>query len=219
MHFRCKCFTDGWNRMNNIPRNKLHPGDNYVRQWLPIRPKRQLSIMDVCVCSFSRTTWRPRCWRHASYVINSVSRHDVTIALGDYNAMISSSTHSRAAWSGVIGPVSPDSTNDNGVRLVTELHMRTTHALAIINTWFKRKRIHQYTWLSNDGRTKKMIDHYMINRRWLSSVSNCRTYRAVGFGNTDRIFLIAAIIPSRYAIASLPSHLPMTPASQVTMWK
>ena len=39
--------------------------------------------------------------------IASVSRHDVTIALGDYNATVSSSTQSRAAWSGVIGPVSP----------------------------------------------------------------------------------------------------------------
>ena len=96
--------------------------------------------------------------------IASVSRHDMTIALGDYNATVSSSTQSRAASSGVIGPVSPDNTNDNGDRLV---QMCATHGLAIANTWFPRKRIHQYTWLSNDGRTKKMIDHIMINRRWL----------------------------------------------------
>ena len=122
--------------------------------------------------------------------IASVSRHDVTIALGDYNATISSSTQSRAAWSGVIGPVSPDNTNYNGDRL---LQMCATHGLAITNTWFQRKRIHQYTWLSNDGRTKKMIDHIMINRRWLSSVRNCRTYRGVELGNADHRLVAADI--------------------------
>ena len=122
--------------------------------------------------------------------IASVSRHDVAIALGDYNATISSSTQSRAAWSGVIGPVSPDSTNDSGDRL---LQMCAIHDLAITNTWFQRKHIHQYTWLSNDGRTKKMIDHILINRRWLSSVPNCRTYRGVELGNADHRLVAADI--------------------------
>ena len=163
--------------------------------------------------------------------IASVSKHDVTIALGDYSATISSSTQSRAAWSGVIGPVSPDNTNDNGDRL---LQMCATHGLAITNTWFQRKRIHQYTWLSNDGRTKKMIDHIMINRRWLSSVRNCRTYRGVELGHADHRLVAADIrlklrvtqkaqttkpINSRlfkdHAIASPPSVLPMTLASQI----
>ena len=125
-----------------------------------------------------------------SDTIASVSRHDVTIALGDYNATISSSTQSRAAWSGVIGPVSPDNTNDNGDRM---LQMCATHGLTISNTWFQRKRIHQYTWLSNDGFTKKMIDHILINRRWLSSVRNCRTYRGVELGNADHRLVTADI--------------------------
>ena len=30
-----------------------------------------------------------------------------------------------------------------------------------------------------------MIDHILINRRWLSSVPNCRTYRGVELGNAD----------------------------------
>ena len=71
--------------------------------------------------------------------------------------------------------------------------MCATHGLAIANTWFPRKRIHQYTWLSNDGRTKKMIDHIMINRRWLSSVRNCRTYRGVELGNADHRLVAADI--------------------------
>ena len=114
----------------------------------------------------------------------------MTIAIGDYNATISSSTQSRAAGRGVIGPVSPDNTNDNGDRL---LKMCATDGLAITNTWFQRKRIHQFTWLSNDGRTKKMIDIIMINRRWFSSVRNCRTYRGVELGNADPRLVAADI--------------------------
>ncbi len=71
--------------------------------------------------------------------------------------------------------------------------MCATHGLAITNTWFQRKHIHQYTWLSNDGRTKKMIDRIMINRRWLSSVRNCRSYRGVELGNADHRLVSADI--------------------------
>ena len=71
--------------------------------------------------------------------------------------------------------------------------MCATHGLAIANTWFQRKHIHQYTWLSNDGRTKKMIDRILINRRWLSSVRNCCTYRGVELGNADHRLVAADI--------------------------
>ena len=38
-----------------------------------------------------------------------------------------------------------------------------------------------------------MIDHIMINRRWVSSVRNCRTYRGVELGNADHRLVAADI--------------------------
>ena len=85
-------------------------------------------------------------------------------------------------WRQVIGPVIPDPLNDNGLRL---LQLCSMHNLVITNTLFARKDIHKYTWYSNDGRTKKMIDYIFVSQRWRSSISNCSTYRSAEIGNTD----------------------------------
>ena len=82
--------------------------------------------------------------------------HDITVLLGDFNATVRDDV---GLWRGTVGPVSPDPLNDNGIRL---LELCRSHDLYIANTYFQRKTIHQYTWYSNDGRTKKMIDYVII---------------------------------------------------------
>ena len=41
--------------------------------------------------------------------------------------------------------------------------------------WFQRKDIHRFSWMSNDGHTRKEIDHVVISRR--SAIQQCRVYR------------------------------------------
>ena len=105
--------------------------------------------------------------------------------VGDFNATVSDPS---GAFKSVIGPVTPDSLNENGTRL---LQLCTMHELVSTNTLFHRKDIHKSTWYSNDGRTRKMIDYIIVNQRWRSSVTNCRTYRCAEIGNTDHRLVAA----------------------------
>ena len=80
--------------------------------------------------------------------------------LSDANASLSADTRDNTLRH-VTGPVTTDNaTNDNGRRLVDLC--RAEH-LTIADTYFPRKLIHQYTWYSPDGRTKKALDHISTN--------------------------------------------------------
>ena len=119
--------------------------------------------------------------------LSSVPPHDYLLLLGDLNASVSNES---GLWDLAVGPVTVDSLNDNGERL---LNCCLAHNLTIANTWFQRPNIAKYTWYSNDGSTKKMLDYIILRRRWLSSVQNCRTYRGAELGNTDHRLVAAKI--------------------------
>ncbi|XP_065557775.1 uncharacterized protein LOC136025720 [Artemia franciscana] len=120
-----------------------------------------------------------------SRCLATVLPHDITVLLGDFNAIVHDD---MGVWRGTDGPVSPDPLNDNVLRL---LELCQSHNLYITNTYFQRKTIHQYTWYSNDRRTKKMIDYVIISKRWRSLVKICRTYRSAELGNADHRLVCA----------------------------
>ncbi|XP_065578598.1 craniofacial development protein 2-like [Artemia franciscana] len=115
----------------------------------------------------------------------TVPPHDITVLLGDFNATVHDD---MGLWRGTVGPVSPHPLNDNGLRL---LELCRSHDLYIANTYFQRKTFHQYTWYSNDSRTKKMFDYVIVSKRWRSLVKNCRTYRSAELGNADQRLVCA----------------------------
>lgn len=122
--------------------------------------------------------------------LQSIPRHNVSVVLTDGNATVSA--HSRDMFH---PPVSGNSfvdlaTNDNGERLL-DLCSAVDHCIA--DTWFPRKRIHHWTWYSNDGVTRRALDHVLICRRWRSAVTNCRVYRGAQLGNTDHRMLVATL--------------------------
>ena len=69
--------------------------------------------------------------------------------------------NSSGLYDAAVGPVTVDALNDNGERL---LNCCITHALSVTNTWFVRKDIAKYTWYSNDGKTKKMLDYIIFSK-------------------------------------------------------
>ena len=122
-------------------------------------------------------------------VAGSRSPHDITIVLSDTNAALS--RDARTNWPDVVGTTFVDrTTNDNGERLLS--FCRSTD-LCIADSWFPRRQIHHWTWYSNDGFTKKAIDHIIISRRWLRCVTQCRVFRGAQLGNTDHRLLCANI--------------------------
>ena len=137
-------------------------------------------------------------------LIQASPTHDMTIVLTDANATIAADTRDPTLPY-VTGPVFIDrTTNDNGHRLVDLC--RTTE-MSISDTWFPRKRIHHWTWISNDGVTKKAIDHLLISTRWRTFIQNCRVYRGAHLANTDHRMLVATLALKLKSIRANPNSI------------
>jgi hypothetical protein len=64
--------------------------------------------------------------------------------------------------------------------------------LTLANTWFKQHRRRLATWTSPDGITKNQIDYIGIQRKWRTSISNCKTYPGADC-DTDHNLLVATL--------------------------
>ena len=82
----------------------------------------------------------------------------------------------------VVGPHGNGTDNDNSRRL---LDFCISANLRICGSWFRWKNIHTFSWLSNDHKTAKEIDHVLVNRRW-NMIMNCRVYRKPEFDSDHR---------------------------------
>ena len=60
------------------------------------------------------------------------------------------------------------------------------------DTWFPHKEIHRISWYSNDGVTRKTIDHILFSKRW-NAVSDCRVFRSGELGCTDHRIVVATV--------------------------
>ena len=127
-------------------------------------------------------------YRQLKGELRRVSRHDITVILGDMNATIGPS---RAGLESIVGPHPSDivASNDNGIRL---LELCASHNLKLLGTWFQHRQIHRTTWYSNTGTTSKTIDHILVSGRW-KIASDCRVYRSAELGNTDHRLLAATL--------------------------
>ena len=118
--------------------------------------------------------------------LRHVSRHDITVVLGDMNATIGPD---RFGLENIIGPnpFGHSATNDNGDRM---LNLCSTHNLKVLGTWYPHRDIHRTTWYSNTGTVSKTIDHILTSGRWRVS-SDCRVFRSAELGHTDHRLLVA----------------------------
>ena len=107
------------------------------------------------------------------------------LCLGDFNAVTG---QDRTGCRSVVGPFGSGIPNDNSDRLID---FCVGNGLRICGSWFKRRNIHRHTWYSNDGHTKKEIDHVLVNTRW-NAVQQCRVYRSMEF-DTDHRAVVATI--------------------------
>ena len=102
-----------------------------------------------------------------TYLIASFARHDIVVVLGDLDATLGSD---RRGYESVLGPTHPgvETTTVNGSGLV----LCALHRLKITGSWFRRRNMHRWTWISNDGRTTKELDYIIDSARW-NIVHNC----------------------------------------------
>jgi hypothetical protein len=93
------------------------------------------------------------------------STNDLKIVIGDFNAKVGR----ESIYSEHIGKHSlHGKRSDNGVRLK---NFAAGNNLYIGSTEFPHKNIHKATWRSPDGRYENPIDHTLIDKKHLSSLT------------------------------------------------
>ena len=125
--------------------------------------------------------------------IQKTPKHDMLMVNGDFNAKVG---HDRHGYEDALGHEGIGDRNDNGNIL---LECCINNELVVTTTLFQHKDIHKHTWNSPDGRTKNMIDHILVNRKWIKSVKNTRAYRGADIGS-DHNLVICSIQLSLKAV-------------------
>ncbi|CAM4979656.1 unnamed protein product [Rotaria socialis] len=110
-------------------------------------------------------------------------KKDVLILTGDWNAKIG---NDNTDWKSVMGKYGYGDRNERGERL---LEFATVHDLYVCNTKFQHKPNRKWTWASPDGIHKNMIDLILIQRRWKTSVTNCRTFQSADISSDHSLVL------------------------------
>ena len=137
-------------------------------------------------------------------VTSSFPPHNKAVVLGNFNAV--SGSESRG-FEDVIGNYGSGGVNDNSTRLLSYC---CAHRLVITGSWFQQKNIHRFTWLCNDQRTQKEIDHILTNDR--SMFKSVRVYRgAEPPANSDHRMLAADIFLNPYRAPRRPARTEDSP--------
>ena len=115
--------------------------------------------------------------------LTKTDKKDIIILTGDWNAKIGSN---NTDWKSVMGKYGYGDRNERGERL---LEFATVHNLYICNTRFQHKPNRKWTWASPDGIHKNMIDLILIQKRWKTSVTNCRTFQSADISSDHSLVL------------------------------
>ena len=114
-------------------------------------------------------------------VINSIPKHNLLIAMGDYNAHIGKEdglfTHH-------------ESTNTNG-QMLLDLAAETN--LVITNTKFQKKKGKLWTYLSDMNGIKSQVDYILVNKKWINSVKDVEAYNSYASLGSDHRVVTARI--------------------------
>ncbi len=91
-----------------------------------------------------------------TYKIQKSGWKDWVIIMGDFNSQIGSRKKEEET---IIGPYNYGKRNDRGEKLV---QFCLENNLKIINTWFKKRKGKQWTWISPNNEYKNQIDYTLV---------------------------------------------------------
>ena len=88
-------------------------------------------------------------------VVDGIGGDDLLLILGDFNARVGSGERGDV-WEDVLGCHGVGRVNENGEAL---LSWCAQNEMAVMNTMFQKKRIHQYTWQHPGSKQWHCIDY------------------------------------------------------------
>ncbi|CAF1359303.1 unnamed protein product [Rotaria magnacalcarata] len=115
--------------------------------------------------------------------LTKTDKKDILILTGDWNAKIG---NDNTDWKSVMGKYGYGDRNERGERL---LEFAIVHDLYVCNTKFQHKPNRKWTWASPDGIHKNMIDLILIQHRWKTSVTDCRTFQSADISSDHSLVL------------------------------
>ncbi len=118
--------------------------------------------------------------------LESLPNTDSIMLLGDFNAHVG---NDDGAWNGVIGRNGDASINSNGRQL---LDLCANSGLSIMNTYFRHKNIHKYTWGNAAGTQKSLIDLVIVSADIRELVSDVRVKRGAEL-STDHHLVVCRL--------------------------
>jgi hypothetical protein len=132
-------------------------------------------------------------------VIDHFPKYHMKILLGNFNAKL----RREDTFKPTIGNESlHEDNNDNGVRVV---NFATSKDLFVKTTMFPHRNIHKYTWTSPDGKTHNQIDQVLIDRSWLSSILDVRSFRGTDCVNDH--YLVVTKVTKRLAVSKQAAQI------------
>jgi len=83
------------------------------------------------------------------------------------------------------------------------------HDLTVLGSWFRRLDVHRWTWYSNDGFTKKEIDHILTRQCDRGLIKSNRTFwSAESPANSNHMLLVAELSLTLLEPRKTPSFCP-----------
>lgn len=83
-----------------------------------------------------------------------------------------------------MGKEGTGTSNENGEHLI---EMYQANGLSIGGTWFPHKKCQIITWIYPNGLTEDQIDHFLVSKRWRSSLQDVRARRSVDIGSDHHL--------------------------------
>ena len=135
---------------------------------------------------------RERFWDTVDEICESVDRNEYLVLLGDMNGRVGGG---RLINDRVVGKWGDNDLNEYRECLI---EMCVWRGMFIANTWFEHTLIHRYTFCSEDGRYKSMIDYVCVDSRLRSAVKDARVYTGTAVDTDHRMVVCSMVVNGRW---------------------